>query len=96
MIAPCDCWHQRKTIWGDIIDECWGTKECDACSCGGDRSKCDFYENVRERARQQLLEKTAWFGGVIDRRKLVEELTKRKEECPQWVYEVIGQQEVIK
>ena len=22
---------------------CWGTKECDECSCGGDRTKCDFY-----------------------------------------------------
>ena len=22
---------------------CWGTKECDMCSCGGDRTKCDFY-----------------------------------------------------
>ena len=27
---------------------CLGTKECDICSCGGNRSKCDFYEKVRE------------------------------------------------
>lgn len=27
---------------------CIGTRECDICSCSGDRSKCDFYENVRE------------------------------------------------
>ncbi len=26
---------------------CLGTKEVDYCRCGGDRSKCDFYENVR-------------------------------------------------
>lgn len=30
---------------------CLGTKEVDYCSCGGDRSKCDFYENVRQDAR---------------------------------------------
>jgi hypothetical protein len=26
---------------------CWGTKECEECYCGGDRRKCDFYEDVR-------------------------------------------------
>ena len=30
---------------------CLGTKEVDYCRCGGDRSKCDFYENVRQDAR---------------------------------------------
>lgn len=30
---------------------CLGTKEVDYCNCGGDRSKCDFYENVRREAR---------------------------------------------
>ena len=27
---------------------CTGTKEQDPCSCGGDRSKCDFYPDVRD------------------------------------------------
>lgn len=26
---------------------CWGTQECEECYCGGDRRKCDFYEDVR-------------------------------------------------
>ena len=30
---------------------CLGTKEVDYCSCDGDRSKCDFYENVRQAAQ---------------------------------------------
>ena len=30
---------------------CLGTKEVDYCSCGGDRSKCDFYESVRQETR---------------------------------------------
>lgn len=31
----------------DFIDEeesyCMGTKECERCTCGGDKRKCDFY-----------------------------------------------------
>ena len=34
----CDCYSDGR---------CIGTKEIDPCSCGGVRSKCDFYENVR-------------------------------------------------
>lgn len=33
------------------ISRCDGTKERDICSCGGDKSKCDFYENVRDEGR---------------------------------------------
>ncbi len=29
---------------------CNGTKERDECDCGGDRSKCNFYETVRTAA----------------------------------------------
>ena len=32
---------------------CLGTKEADRCSCDGDRSKCDFYEHVRQEARAE-------------------------------------------
>ena len=32
---------------------CFGTKEVDYCSCDGDRSKCDFYENVRQEERAE-------------------------------------------
>lgn len=30
---------------------CNGTKERDFCTCGGDPAKCDFYEDVREKAK---------------------------------------------
>lgn len=33
---------------------CLGTKEVDYCSCGGNRSRCDFYENVRQEARAEV------------------------------------------
>ena len=37
----CDCYCDGT---------CTGTKEIDPCSCGGDKSKCDFYDYVREGA----------------------------------------------
>lgn len=37
----------------DYVDEtrsvCWGTKETDECSCGGDPRKCDFYPEKRKK-----------------------------------------------
>lgn len=35
--------------------ECWGTREREECSCGGDQRKCDFYEDVRRRANGKTL-----------------------------------------
>ena len=41
----------------EYIDEkvsvCYGTKEKDVCDCDGDRSKCSFYESVREKAAEE-------------------------------------------
>ena len=33
---------------------CSGTKECDACSCGGDKTKCDFYPDIKRKAIYEL------------------------------------------
>lgn len=37
-----------------VISYCVGTRECDPCSCDGDKSKCDFYEEVRRKARKEI------------------------------------------
>jgi len=42
----CQSWHRNP--WGD---QCYGTKEMERCNCGGDRSKCDFYPEIRENAK---------------------------------------------
>ena len=34
---------------------CFGTKEVDHCSCDGDLSKCDFYENARRAAQRSSM-----------------------------------------
>lgn len=59
----CECYHTEKTqsplysrYTGEIegyctktVGVCWGTKECDECSCGGDEEECDFYPEKRNR-----------------------------------------------
>ena len=37
-----------------MYGRCNGTREQDACRCGGNSLKCDFYDYVRERAQKQL------------------------------------------
>ena len=66
-MKKCDSYHlQQKTrytyhpltgrpIAHDIeVGVCWGARECDECSCGGDRTKCDFYPEVREKAKKEV------------------------------------------
>lgn len=38
LAEKCNC---LRTIYGK--DVCYGTKEVERCSCGGDRGKCNFY-----------------------------------------------------
>ena len=70
------------------VGVCWGTKECEECHCGGDKSKCDFYPEVRENAKTDdaITVETyeAMFKDLEFRTKQVRELqeenTKLKEE----------------
>lgn len=49
----CTCYHAERNFIGKI-GVCWGTKECEACSCGGDESKCDFYPDKRKRKEIEM------------------------------------------
>jgi len=42
----CKSW----TVYGNTF-RCLATKEVDECRCGGNCSRCDFYPEVRERAK---------------------------------------------
>ena len=66
MANKCDCYyaHQGRRytyhpITGQRIVQdiekgiCNGTKERDECSCRGDKTKCDFYPEVREKAKRE-------------------------------------------
>lgn len=52
-MSKCKCWHEMPNR-KQVDAECWGTRERDACSCGGDQMKCDFYVEIRERAKREL------------------------------------------
>lgn len=61
-MKKCDCYHIEEEIIGwhtpvdpkiKMISKCWGTKEREKCSCGGDRTKCDFYPEVRKKAYKE-------------------------------------------
>ena len=43
----------------ETVSRCRGTKEYEPCTCGGDRLKCNFYDDVRKDARDELAKKAA-------------------------------------
>lgn len=45
----CDCFHIEHST-----PCCWGTKEREQCSCGGDRCKCDQYPEIKEKALKEV------------------------------------------
>ena len=69
-MEKCSCYHiqlKKQYIydvysvncmgWKDEkIGVCSGTKECEECLCGGDRTKCDFYPEVRLKAQKEEIE----------------------------------------
>ncbi len=44
----CKSW----TACGNTF-RCLGTREMDECRCGGHRSRCDFYQEVRDKAKRE-------------------------------------------
>ena len=79
-MSKCDCYHtEPKTrytyhpitgspIGHDIeVGVCWGTRECEECSCGGEESKCDFYPEVRKNGRKKREPKFGEWISVEDR-----------------------------
>lgn len=62
-----------------VVGVCNGTRESERCKCGGDKCKCDFYEDVRIEGKKELSaekksrEKAVKLGGII-----------RCEDCIYW------------
>lgn len=78
-MKKCDSYHlQPKTrytyhpltgrpIGHDVeVGVCRGTKEEDKCDCGGDRTKCDFYPEVRESVNKESEEIITNAEGVME------------------------------
>ena len=75
-MIKCDCYCVEEQIIGwhtpvdpkiKIVHKCHGTRERDECSCGGDRTKCDFYPEVREKALKEQEPKFGEWISVEDR-----------------------------
>lgn len=47
-MSICMCYHDEQNFLHEY-GVCYGTKEKEPCSCGGNPVKCDFYEEVREK-----------------------------------------------
>ena len=47
-MSICLCYHDEQNFLHER-GVCYGTKEKEPCSCGGNPVKCDFYEEVREK-----------------------------------------------
>lgn len=65
MMKKCDCYIEDRELADytplmkpiyKTVARCNGTRERDECSCGGDRTKCDFYPEVRKKAVQEQKE----------------------------------------
>ena len=62
-INKCSCYYEEARKCHDPLDFmpsykkvpiCCGTKEREECTCGGDESKCDFYPEKREAAKDKV------------------------------------------
>lgn len=72
----CDCYRVRNEIKGWIdqdtpieeqVTRCFGTREADICTCGGDESKCNFYPSVRARAIKEKQENPETVKTLLDK-----------------------------
>lgn len=61
----CDCYIEDRELVDytplmkpiyKTVARCNGTRERDECSCGGDKTECDFYPEVREKAKKEQKE----------------------------------------
>lgn len=43
-MIKCDAYHNERNYLGGF-GICYGTKEREPCSCGGDYNKCNFYSH---------------------------------------------------
>lgn len=65
-MGKCDCYHTKESVGGAIYGICYGTRECEICSCGGDESKCDFYPEKRKKANKMLNTAEMWLKAQED------------------------------
>lgn len=106
-MKKCKCYHTQlrhnfSTGEEEQVGYCYGTKDCESCSCGGDESKCNFYEYIRERALAEQAKtplvatvstspRIEVIGLNVDTlvKALLERSFKEKQTFPWWVFQEI-------
>lgn len=65
----CKCYVQTNEsgMFGIVYGRCNGTKEIDLCTCCGDRSRCDFYLERRDKTKKVNLEEIVdiWLNWLV-------------------------------
>lgn len=62
-MEKCGCYHDYN---GSGYGVCYGTRECDPCSCEGDMSKCNFYPENIKKAKKELTTAEMWIAAQED------------------------------
>lgn len=66
-MEKCSCYHEYDWITSSGAHGCcYGTRECDPCSCEGDMAKCNFYPEKREKAKKELTTAEMWIAAQED------------------------------
>ena len=63
----CKSYHEKQMkVWNpkiypfiegiETVGFCYGTKECERCQCKGNELECDFYPEVRDKAKKETVE----------------------------------------
>jgi hypothetical protein len=69
-MKKCDHYNKADEIIGWVnedtpvlneISRCYRNNKRNECSCGGDRSKCDFYPEIREKAHIRIYNEGLFF-----------------------------------
>lgn len=64
-MIKCDAYHNERNYLGGF-GICYGTKEREPCSCGGDYNKCNFYSHgLKRNNKEELINKLKDFTEVI-------------------------------
>lgn len=69
-MSICDCYCEEHAMYNGMPfvrkSVCNGTKEREECNCGGNKAKCDFYPEVREKATKPLNTAEMWIAAQKD------------------------------
>ena len=92
MLSSCKHYDQSIGYDGEIHGLCMGTKERDRCFCAGNELYCDFYNDIRARAVDKLMQSS---HDTISRRHLLQMLLSHERHVPEWILDAIMEEPYV-